>query len=48
MDEFAWLLAGLLIGGCITMVLLCCLQMNRISEYEQEIRRLRQNLNDKI
>ncbi|WP_434311188.1 hypothetical protein [Hominifimenecus sp. rT4P-3] len=47
MSELAWLLAGLLIGGCITATVLCCVQINRISAYEQEIRRLRQKLNDK-
>lgn len=48
MSNGVCLLIGLLLGGCVAGTLLCCLQMNRISEYEQEIRRLRQNLNDKI
>lgn len=48
MSELAWLLAGLLIGGCIAVTVLCCVQINRISDYEQEIRRLRQKLNNKI
>lgn len=47
MSELAWLLAGLLIGGCIAVAVLSCVQINRISDYEQEIRRLRQKLNDK-
>lgn len=48
MSELAWLLAGLLIGGCIAVTVLCCMQMNRINDYEQEIRKLQQKLNDKI
>lgn len=48
MSELAWLLAGLLIGGCIAATVLCCMQINRINDYEQEIRRLQQKLNDKI
>lgn len=48
MSELAWLLAGLLLGGCIAVTVLCCVQMNRINDYEQEIKRLQQKLNDKI
>ena len=48
MSELAWLLAGLLIGGCIAVTVLCCVQINRINNYEQEIRRFQQKLNDKI
>ena len=48
MNELTWLLVGLLIGGCIAAVILCCVQINRINNYEQEIRRLQQKLNDKI
>lgn len=48
MCELAWLLAGLLIGGCIAVTVLCCVQINRINDYEQEIKKLQQKLNDKI
>lgn len=48
MNALAWLLTGLLIGGCIGATILCCVQINRISYYEQEIQKLRQKLNDKI
>lgn len=48
MNELAWLLVGLLIGGCIAAVILCCVQINRVSYYEQELQRLRQKLNNKI
>lgn len=47
MNELAWLFSGILIGGCIAVAGLSCVQINRISDYEQEIRRLRQELNDK-
>ena len=47
MNALAWLLVGILIGGCIAGTLLCCIQVNRISYYEQELQRLRQKLNNK-
>lgn len=47
MSELVWLLVGLLIGGCVATAVLCCVQINRVSEYEHEIRRLRQKLNDR-
>lgn len=48
MSELVWLLAGLLIGGCVATGVLCCVQISRVSEYEQEIRRLKEKLNEKI
>ncbi len=38
---------GLLLGGCVAVAILCCMQINRISRYEQEIRRLKEKLNNK-
>lgn len=38
---------GLLLGGCVAVAILCCMQVNRIGYYEQEIRRLREKLNNK-
>lgn len=40
-----WFLAGLLIGGCIGVVALCCVQINRYDRYEREIQQLRNQLN---
>ena len=48
MDKLAWLLTGILIGGCLTATILCCIQINRVSYNEQELQKLRQKLNDKI
>lgn len=45
MSELAWLFTGILIGGCIGISILCCMQINRISYYEQEIRKLKEKLN---
>lgn len=38
-------LIGLLLGGCIAGVILCCVQVNRVSKYQQKIYRLRKKLN---
>ena len=34
MSEFIFFMVGLLLGGCVSMVLLCCLQINRLSKHE--------------
>ena len=44
MSSFLCFIIGLLLGGCITLVVLCCLQINRINEFEAEIRKLRAQL----
>lgn len=44
MASLLWFLAGLLIGGCIGTVVLCCVQINRANRYECEIRQLRNQL----
>ncbi len=31
MSELAWLFTGILIGGCVGISILCCMQINRIS-----------------
>ena len=41
------LVIGLLLGGCIAAVILCCVQINRIGYYEQEIRGLKEKLNNR-
>lgn len=46
MSELVWLLVGLLIGGCVATAVLCCVQINRVNEYEQEIRRLIKKQNE--
>ena len=43
--EFLWFLVGLLLGGCVSFVIICCLQINRINDYEEELRNLRFQLN---
>ena len=39
--EIAMLMIGLLLGGCVSFCILGCMQINRINDYEDEIRRLR-------
>lgn len=47
MMEFIWFLAGLLLGGCVIMVFLCGMQFHRLQDYEQTIKELREELNNK-
>lgn len=44
MTEFLFFIIGLLLGGCIGVALLCCFQLNRINEYEYQIRKLKSQL----
>lgn len=39
--EALFLLLGMIVGGCVATVLLCCLQLNRINDYEAKIRELK-------
>lgn len=48
MMSFLWFLVGLLLGGCVSFMVLCCIQLNRINSYEAEIRKLRSQLNDRF
>ena len=41
MIKLLFLLLGMMLGGCVATVLLCCLQINRINAYEAEIRKLK-------
>ena len=44
MNELVWLLVGLLIGGCLGIGIHCCFLINRMGYYEQEIRKLKDEL----
>ena len=47
MIELLWFIVGQFIGGIVTAIILCCFQINRINEYEAELRKLRSQLNNK-
>ncbi len=47
MTEFLWFIVGLLLGGCISFGILCCMYINRHCYQEQEIRRLKNELRQK-
>ena len=47
MNELVWLLVGLLIGGCLGIGIYCCFLINRTGYYEQEIRKLKAQLDRK-
>ena len=40
-------IAGLVTGGGVAVMLLSCLQINRVNDYKSEIRNLRNKLNNK-
>lgn len=40
-------IAGLVTGGGVAVMLLSCLQINRVNDYKSEIRKLRNKLNNK-
>lgn len=42
MSELLFFLLGMIIGGFVVLIMLCCLQVSRINKYEAEIRRLKQ------
>ena len=44
MKEILCFIGGMMLGGGVTLVYLCCLQLERINEYEEEIRRLKSKL----
>lgn len=41
MSEFLFFIIGLLIGGCLGTVVVCTVQIERICEYEFQIRKLK-------
>ncbi len=38
---FLWFFLGMMAGGCLAVLLMCCLSIHRINKYEAEIHRLR-------
>lgn len=44
MSEFLFFLIGLLLGGCLGIIILCGFQLNRINAYEVQIRKLKSQL----
>lgn len=44
MSEVLFFLIGMMLGGCASFILLCCIQLNRVCEYEKEIHRLKKML----
>lgn len=44
MSEFLFFLIGLLLGGCLGIILLSGFQLNRVNAYEAQIRKLKAQL----
>ena len=47
MNELVCLIIGLLLGGCLGIGIHCCVIINRTGYYEQEIRKLKSQLERK-
>lgn len=47
MVSFLCFVVGMFIGTCITLAIMCVLQINRINEYENEICKLKDQIKDK-
>lgn len=44
MTELLWFVGGLLFGGFVSTMFLCCFHLNRINKYEALIRELTMKL----
>lgn len=42
-----WFFLGLLLGGCIGVVVMCLFQINKCNYYESEIRRIEEQIKTK-
>ena len=47
MVSFLCFVVGMFIGTCITLAIMCVLQINRINEYENEICKLKDQIKEK-
>lgn len=41
---FVWFMLGLLTGGYIGIVIMCLFQINRLNEYERQIREIEEQV----
>ena len=41
---FLWFFLGMLIGGCIGIMTMCLFQINRLNEYEKQIKEIQGQL----
>ena len=39
-----WLIIGIVLGGSVSFVALCCIQIGRVNEHQSEVIRLRGEL----
>ncbi len=44
---FLWFLIGLFLGGVIGVVIMACLRMNKVEDYESELMKLDRELKNK-
>lgn len=47
MMEALWFVIGLIIGGTLGTIIMCCFQLHRVNRYEAELRRLREERDTK-
>ena len=43
--ELVMFIVGLILGGAVATIIMCCLQINRINEYQRETDKLKKQLN---
>lgn len=48
MSELLFFVLGIIIGGLSANVIMCCLQVNKINDFEAEIKKLKQNCNEEL
>ena len=48
MSELLFFVLGIIIGGLSATVIMCCLQVNKINDFEAEIKKLKQNCNEEL
>ena len=44
---FLWFFLGMMIGGCLGVMIMCLFQINRCNYYEQQIRKIEEQIKKK-
>ena len=44
---FLWFFLGMMTGGCLSVMIMCLFQINRCNYYEQQIRKIEEQIKKK-